>query len=153
MTEALWIFCIITDFVLILFVKILPLNSPCRRRPAHDEWRLRCRGGDCPASHHSPPQGALLWPGGWEQPGVPEGEEHGTWPATGLQHDGTEEEGFHDPPEPGQWNRPVQLHEESKRNHCCQSQHFKQWIEAFRCSRVVNITCWLQSIPHRQWFL
>ena len=68
----------------ILFVKILPSNSPCHRRPAHDERRLRCRGGDGSASYHSPPQGALLWPGGWEQPRVPEGEKHGPWPATGL---------------------------------------------------------------------
>lgn len=113
-----WVLCFVLSFVdrlhrewfcICFFVKILPLFSPWPRRPAHDERRLRCRGGDGPASHHSPPQGALLWPGGWEQPGVPEGEKHGTWPATGLQHDGAEEEGLHDTPEPGQWNGPARF--------------------------------------------
>lgn len=75
------------------------------RRPANDERRLRCWGGDSPPSHHSPPQGELLWPGRWEQSGVPEGEKYGAWPSTGLQHDGTEEEGLHDTTEPGQWDK------------------------------------------------
>ncbi|KAL4004695.1 solute carrier family 35 (probable UDP-sugar transporter), member A4 [Sarotherodon galilaeus] len=34
--------------------------SSKRGRPAQDERRVRCRGGDSPPSHHSPPQGAIF---------------------------------------------------------------------------------------------
>lgn len=78
------------------------LLRSCCRRPTQNERRVRCRGGDSPPSHHRPTQGAVLRPGGWEQPRVPEGEKHGAGPAAGLQYDGAEKEGLHDPSEPRQ---------------------------------------------------
>ncbi len=125
------------------------LRRSLYRRPGQDERRVRCRSGDGSASHHSPPQGAVLRPGGWEQSGVPEGEKHGTRPAAGLQHDGAEEEGLHDTTEPGQWHIHIFRFSSMSNIGCtfttltdkilwpqlinaeCYNQHFKMWIGSF----------------------
>ncbi|KAG7231420.1 hypothetical protein INR49_011953, partial [Caranx melampygus] len=60
------------------------------RRPGQDERRVRCRSSDGPPPTTAPHKERYLT-GGREQPGVPEGEEHGARPAAGLQHDGAEE--------------------------------------------------------------
>ena len=64
-----------------------------------DEWWHSGCSGDLTTPDHSPSQRAVFRQSGWEQSRILARKEHGARPSPGLQHDGAEEAGVHDPAE------------------------------------------------------